>query len=380
MRIEVFVRGMNGHLVQRTWCNGKWSGWNNLGGDLASAPAAISLKQGHIEVFVRGRNHHLVQRSYRNGSWGGWKNLGGDLTAAPSAAAFGPDGMHIFVRGMNGHLVQRSWNGSLWSGWRNLGGDLTSAPAAVTYAGSKLDVFVRGKNDHLVRRRFLDSAWVGWENLGGDLRGHLWTRLKVLTHNVYGVKKDDCEERADKFGYMVAHAEPPYEIVGVQEYYGHIATCNPDYLKNAIWSTGRYKNTNNYRLFRPKVRWRANGGIGIFTLFSITKFAAVAWDKQTNRWPKASEGFIFARIKVPNSPIIVDVYVVHVGSGKKNRDKRRSHLEQLAKGIHERSQKSGNPVIVMGDFNIGGPPTYYGVTPTDHSTKKERKYRNIRDQ
>lgn len=66
----------------------------------------------------------------------------------------------------------------------------TPHPAVLATDGGKLEVFVRGKNDHLVRRRFRNSKWGGWENLGGDLRGHLWKRIKVLTHNVYGVAKN----------------------------------------------------------------------------------------------------------------------------------------------------------------------------------------------
>jgi len=362
-RIDVFIRDENGKLVQRTFSNGQWNGWVNLGGGLSSAPAVTSPEPGRIEVFVRGRNQHLVQRSFENGSWSGWKNLGGDLTAAPSVATFGANDIHVFVRGMNGHLVQKSWNGNRWSGWKNLGGDLTAAPAAVAYSGSKLEVFIRGKNDDLVRRRFRNSVWGGWENLGGALRGHLWKRIKILTHNVYAFDKKSCKSRAKGFGNHVANAEPAYDIVAVQEYYnnfGDLYTCDPKPLSRAIWSTGRYKNKKNYYRFYPELLLESNGGIGIFTLHPIIKFVDEKW--RDDKWIKAEEGFIFARIEVPHTPITLDVYIVHVSSGSSSGEKnsRRNQLFQLGARIQKYSKNSGNPVLVMGDFNIGGPPALDG--------------------
>jgi endonuclease/exonuclease/phosphatase family metal-dependent hydrolase/tetratricopeptide (TPR) repeat protein len=358
-RIDVFIRGKNGHLVQRTFNNSKWSGWINLGGHLASAPAVTSPQEGHIELFIRGRNHHLVQRSFVNGAWSGWNNLGATISAAPSVVAFEPNNMHVFVRGVNGQLAQRAWNGSRWSGWQNLEGYLTAAPTAVAYAGSKLEVFGRDDNDQLTRRRLNNSTWGEWENLGGDLRGHLWKRLKILTHNVYAVDGQNCKSRGKAFGKHVANAQPAYDIVGVQEYYDSIDfdiwTCDPQPLKQAIRSTGRYKNKDNARLFYPRPLSQPNGGMGIFTLFPITKFAENAWD-DGSAYYQAAEGYIFSRIKVPNTPITLDIYIVHVKSGKENNGDRRSNLKQLASAMRKHSSDSGNPVLVMGDFNIGGPP------------------------
>ena len=100
--------------------------------------------------------------------------------------------MHVFVRGMSGELVHRIWNGTSWSGWKNLGGSLTSAPAAAT-EGGRIEVFVRGAGDDLVQRTYVGGRWSGWKTLGGDLRGKLRARLRLLTHNVYGLDGDLCE-------------------------------------------------------------------------------------------------------------------------------------------------------------------------------------------
>jgi endonuclease/exonuclease/phosphatase family metal-dependent hydrolase len=194
--------------------------------------------------------------------------------------------------------------------------------------------------------------------------GKLMAKLRVLTHNVYGLKECDCDLRAKQFGMQVARALPKYDIVGVQEYYstpdGDFKTCDAKYLSNAIWSTGRYRNSNNYYRFYPEVRWQFDGGVGIFTMHPIKKFDHWQWNNDVQPRYKAAEGFILARIEIPNAKITVDAYIVHLNSGGGNRERRKKQLQQLASKISTLSSKSGNPVIVMGDFNIGGPPSYAG--------------------
>lgn len=190
-------------------------------------------------------------------------------------------------------------------------------------------------------------------------------RLRILTHNVYGVQEADCSRRARQFGKNVARATPKYDIVGVQEYYNvtdmDIWSCDAGHLTKAIQSTGRYKNSNNYYRFYPEVTWPSvDGGIGIFTVHPIKKFNHWRWSNDNQPWKEGKEGFIFARIEIPYTKITVDTYVVHLNSGSENRGRRKKQLQQLAREIEKQSSKSGNPVIVMGDFNIGGPPSRSG--------------------
>jgi endonuclease/exonuclease/phosphatase family metal-dependent hydrolase len=406
-RLDVFVRGRGGDLVHRFSQNGQWSGWNNLGGDLTSAASAVSPAPGRIEVFVRGMSGELVQRTFRDGSWGGWKNLGTRMTSAPAAVADGTsihvfargpdfhliqrsyDGsrwtgprnlggdltagpavaaalnrIHVFVRGMNNELVHRVGNGTSWTGWENLGGTLTANPAALVQEG-RIEVFVRGGGNELVQRTYDAGRWSGWKNLGGDLRGRLRARLRLLTHNIYGLDDSVCRARAREFGWRVAHAQPAYDIVAVQEYY-NVAdadsfTCDAGPLSESIWSTGRYRNSTNYYRFYPEVTWpKSDGGVGIFTLHPITKFDYWRWDNDSQSFPKSAEGFIFARIRIPGVGINVDAYVVHLNSGGDNYERRRGQLWQLRRKMVEISRASGNPVIILGDFNIGGPPSNNG--------------------
>jgi endonuclease/exonuclease/phosphatase family metal-dependent hydrolase len=408
-RLDVFVRGGGGDLVHRFFEGGRWSGWDNLGGDLTSAPSAVSPAPGRIEVFVRGMSGELVQRTYRDGAWGGWrnhgtplasapaaivdgtnievfargtdfdliqrsydgaqwsplKNLGGDLTAGPAAAA-GQNGIHVLIRGMNNELVHRVWNGTSWSGWENLGGTITAAPAAAVETG-RIEVFVRGAGNDLVQRTYDAGQWSGWKNLGGDLRGRLRARLRLLTHNVYGLDDGSklCAARAREFGRHVAHAQPAYDVVAVQEYYDvadlDVATCDAGPLSESMWSTGRYRNSDNYYRFYPDMTWpKPDGGVGIFTLHAITRLDDWRWENDSQRFLKSAEGFIFARINIPGAGITLDTYVVHLNSGADNDRRRRLQLRQLRGKVIELSRESGNPVIIMGDLNIGGPPSDNG--------------------
>ena len=288
---------------------------------------------------------------------------GAMLTAGPAAAA-GPDGIHVFIRGMNDELVHRVWNGTSWSGWENLGGTLTAAPAAAV-ADGRIEVFVRGGGNDLVQRTYADGRWSGWKNLGGDLRGRLRARLRLLTHNVYGLDGSLCKARARDFGWRVAHAQPAYDIVAVQEYYdvadSDFATCDAGPLSESIWSTGRYRNSENYYRFYPELTWpKSDGGVGIFTLHPITQFDYWRWANDSQSFPKSAEGFTFARIRLPSVGISLDTYVVHLNSGGDNYERRRLQLWQLRRKIIELSRGSGNPVIIFGDFNIGGPPSNNG--------------------
>jgi hypothetical protein len=125
--LDVFVRGRHGDdLVHKHLSGGQWSGWINLGGDLASAPAVTSGGPHDLDVFVRGaHDDDLVWRYLDGGQWSGWINLGGDLAGAPAVTSGGPHDLDVFVRGAHDDdLVWRYLDGGRWSGWFNLGGDL----------------------------------------------------------------------------------------------------------------------------------------------------------------------------------------------------------------------------------------------------------------
>ncbi|MGD0171580.1 MAG: hypothetical protein ABSB81_05605 [Halobacteriota archaeon] len=172
--IDVFVRGTNGALYERTTTNGgaTWSSWASLGGQIpaGTAPAASSWGSGHLDLFVQGMNGALYHKSYSGSTWSAWENLGGKLTSSPAATSPGNGQINVFVRGTNGALYQRSWTGS-WSSWTSLGGQIPAgtAPAASSWGSGHLDLFVQGMDGALYHMSATGSTWSSWENLGGYL-------------------------------------------------------------------------------------------------------------------------------------------------------------------------------------------------------------------
>jgi hypothetical protein len=54
--------------------------WINLGGNLAAGPAVTSGGPHVLDVFVRSKdNDELVHRFWDGNNWSGWNNLGGDV-------------------------------------------------------------------------------------------------------------------------------------------------------------------------------------------------------------------------------------------------------------------------------------------------------------
>ncbi len=232
--------------------------------------------------------------------------------------------------------------------------------------------------------------------------GMLEETFKVLNMNVYGqhVEGGDivtpfndsyCQKRLRQIGANIRSENPPYDIVGLQEWHPDTSvTCNGAVLKNRIDDRFAEQPVDGYYAAPSGFEWsnfhwghpyadnQKDGGLGII---SETPFLWQVYDEddyddtvvnteniqQFNpRFhgrirARTAHGFAFSRIYLRYPDIAVDVYVVHVNStgglagGKCNRLCKRGMLEQLREGIHSRSQNSGFPVLVMGDFNIGGP-------------------------
>lgn len=200
----------------------------------------------------------------------------------------------------------------------------------------------------------------------------LQAELRVLTHNVFGKSDAYCDQRAHGFGNILAHANPAFDIVGLTEYYSisdfDLLTCDSEHLLNAIRCTGRYTANANSRLFYPEAELlppnEFDGGLGLFTTGTICDFAEMEFTHQPpGPLPHALQGTILCRIRVPGTNLTVDAYVVHIHStGNDGCDYccRRQELQELHDFIAQHSRRSGNPVLVMGDFNIAGPPTCCG--------------------
>lgn len=167
-RLDMFVRGQDNAIWQRTW-NGAWSEWVSIGGAMTSAPAAVSWGPGRVDVFARGPDDALWTDAWTGSSWTGWRSLGGLLDSTPAVASWGTNRLDVFARGTDLALWHRAWDGTAWSGWESLGGHLLAAPAAVSWGPGRIDVVVTGGDRALWHVAWTGSAWSGWEPLGGNL-------------------------------------------------------------------------------------------------------------------------------------------------------------------------------------------------------------------
>ncbi len=172
--INVFVRGSDGALWQRTTTNGgaSWSAWASIGGQLASGTGPAVCSQGSsLDVFVQGTDHILYYTQWDGTTWSGWHSLGAGLTSSPGVTSQANGNIDVFVRGTDGALWYREYAGTSWSGWMGLGGQVASGtgPAACSWSAGRLDVFVQGTDGVLYQKTWSSSSWSIWQSLGGKL-------------------------------------------------------------------------------------------------------------------------------------------------------------------------------------------------------------------
>lgn len=166
-RIDLFTRGRDGALHWKFYAGGQWSGWEDLGTQITSAPTATWWDGNRLDVFARGPAGQVLQRVYQNNTWDPRVyDLGGVITSAPAVASWGPGRLDIFARGANGALYQKYFQRPTWSAWGNLQGAITSAPAVVSQKSGSLNVFARGANNALYTRAFT-GTWSAFSAFAG---------------------------------------------------------------------------------------------------------------------------------------------------------------------------------------------------------------------
>jgi hypothetical protein len=123
--------------------------WEDLGGIAIDAPAVASSNLKNLEVFARGTENHLWHMSWDGSRWSDWEDLGGTICSAPAAVSHWGN-IDCVVRGMDNHIYHKSWDGSRWSDWEDLGGTAIDAPAVASWGVHRLDVFARGTDNNLL--------------------------------------------------------------------------------------------------------------------------------------------------------------------------------------------------------------------------------------
>lgn len=182
-RIDVFARGTvpidicppdrpcrtleSAPQLIHNWYDGAWRGWEGLGGDITSAPSAISWSEGRLDIFYAGGDATLKHKWFQ-GAWHPEEPWGTvPIVGAPGAVTWGVGRIDVFARSSSNALFH-DWYEDGARGNELLGGVLASPPAAASRGFGKLDIFYRG-TDNALKRRAYDAGFLAEESLGGTL-------------------------------------------------------------------------------------------------------------------------------------------------------------------------------------------------------------------
>jgi hypothetical protein len=189
----LFIRGSDNVLYMKHSSDGvTWQSTStNLGGQLASPPAATATSNGVIEVFAEGTDGHLYEKiSPDSGAtWSStWIYLGGQLleNKGPSVCSWVSAGTvytEWFVTGTDNHCYYATQiGGGTPSNWNYLGGTLTSAPGATALSdGSQIGLFVAGTGGSLWYKHYTTTT--GWDNSWASLSGQVLAGTSPAAYN-----------------------------------------------------------------------------------------------------------------------------------------------------------------------------------------------------
>lgn len=173
--IDVFARSEANSLLHRSWSVATgWTSWEDLGGNIISAPGPSSRDSQYINVYALGANNHLMQIYWTESEgWSQWIDLGdgppstGDVVTSPSSVSrninevFVFAGVEIAVEYEN--IYYKKWTPETgWGEWDLTGESAgsASAPSAIARNETIIDVFVRGWQGRLVHSTYIDDG--GW--------------------------------------------------------------------------------------------------------------------------------------------------------------------------------------------------------------------------
>ena len=191
-------------------------------------------------------------------------------------------------------------------------------------------------------------------------KGKLLKTLRILTLNVYGKKERNCQDRFRTIAKRIIEATPRYDIVSFNEHYNPWIelwlSCDGNILTKAMYAGGHYKDgdgkVRNHKYYPKGGLFQANGANSLFTLHNIIEFD---WWKFKNTRRAIAMGYMLNRVQISRD-LTIDVWTAHLESkGPDNCSKtcREKQFKQILKTQERFNQ--GNPVILLGDFNTGGP-------------------------
>jgi len=143
-RLDFFAKGNGGELWWNYWTMQDGYGtWVSLGGNLTSAPDCVSPADGLIQCTAKGLFDWMMVKKglFDRGTvvWTEWENVGGDLASAPTITAqVYEDNLvewQVFARNDNENLQVSRENGNLWGPWNEVENSHFVGDPDCTYRG-----------------------------------------------------------------------------------------------------------------------------------------------------------------------------------------------------------------------------------------------------
>src|SRR4051812_3792353 len=158
-----------------------WKSWEQINGQISSAPTAASRRPNTVDVVARGTDGTLRYNHWLPTGWVGWESpLPGTFQDKPAIVAWDEHRMDVFARSNTNTLIHAWWiDGEGWAGWQDLGGNLSSAPAVASWESGRLDVFWRCGTDilqfygGLCHRAYNNSSWQPAQHVGSTNIPHI---------------------------------------------------------------------------------------------------------------------------------------------------------------------------------------------------------------
>lgn len=157
-KIAIFGRGGDGLWWRSGGGANTWStDWSRIGGgQIQYTPSCVVFNKS-VSCFVVGLDDALWWVSQnKSGGWTGYQSLGGSVASAPSAVvaqdAKGSQAIYVFVRNAAGYLTVKAYYKDpetdlyAWADYRDINKKLVGAPTCVAMGGSHVDCYAR-KND-----------------------------------------------------------------------------------------------------------------------------------------------------------------------------------------------------------------------------------------
>lgn len=115
-RLDIFSVDVNGGYYHNYSDDGlNWGGWESLHGLVTSEPSVVSRGANLLDVFVRGGDKAVYNRSWNGHSWLRSEKLGGTISGKIAVTSWDVNRIDIFVIGENDNQMwHKYWNGFAW--------------------------------------------------------------------------------------------------------------------------------------------------------------------------------------------------------------------------------------------------------------------------